>query len=80
MDADEASPLGRVRKTFFQANFSLVGISIRLGARIPQKKLKPLSQYFPLRKCNRKLRIYTENMQFSVFTRYFRSRFRKGKY
>ncbi len=32
-------PIGRVRKTFFQANFSLVGISIRLGARIPQKKM-----------------------------------------
>ena len=33
------STVGRVRKTFFRANFSLVWIPIRLGARITHKKI-----------------------------------------
>ena len=50
------------QKNFFWANFSLVWIPIRLGTRIPQKNFKPIGQYFPLRKCDGKIRIYTENM------------------
>ncbi len=37
--------LGCVRKTFFMPNISLVGVIIRFGANMPQKKFEPVGQY-----------------------------------
>ncbi len=49
-------------KPFFEPTPAQSGLPFILEPEYHTKKLKPLGQYFPLRKCNGKLRIYTENI------------------
>ena len=50
-------------KHFFELTLVWSGFPFVLEPEYHRKKYKPLGQYFPLRKCGRKLRVYTKNLR-----------------